>query len=146
MVVMHDVCYSFGIAVVTYVICRVTPDIGLSKVSCVSAELLADQRVRFEVLAKLSARYETIQSVTKKCIVAVAPNCYSTVYFADCRFRFRFVVCTGSLVDSTWASDSISDTNSWNSGLSCIYWALGSRRALSGCLDLRSSFAVCDFT
>ena len=29
--------------------------------------------------------YETIQSATKRYIVAVAPtNCYSTVYFADC--------------------------------------------------------------
>ena len=72
----------------TFVICRVTPDIGLSRVSssCVSAELLADQIVRLELLAKLSARYKTIQSVTKRYIVAVAPNCYSTVYFADCRF------------------------------------------------------------
>ena len=43
-----------------------TPDIGLSKVPCVSAELLAEGIVRLEFLAKLSTLYKTIQSVSKK--------------------------------------------------------------------------------
>ena len=50
-----------------------TPDIGLLKVSCVSAELLTDQIVRLELLAKLSARYKTIQSVTKRYIGYCSP-------------------------------------------------------------------------
>ena len=68
------------------------PDIGLSKVPCVSAELLADQIVRLELLAKLSTRYKTIQSVTKGILVTVALDCYSAVYFADCRLLPALVV------------------------------------------------------
>ena len=40
----------------------------ISRVARVSAELLADQIVRLELLAKLSARYETVQSVRKRYI------------------------------------------------------------------------------
>ena len=47
---------------------RVTPGTELSKVSCVSAELLAEEIVRLELLAKLSPRYKTIQSVSKRYI------------------------------------------------------------------------------
>ena len=48
--------------------CRIsnTPGTELSKVPCVSAELLAERIVRLEFLAKLSTRYKTIQSVSKK--------------------------------------------------------------------------------
>ena len=45
-----------------------TPGTELSKVSCVSAELLAKEIVRLELLAKLSTRYKTIQSVSKRYI------------------------------------------------------------------------------
>ena len=51
-----------------------TPGIELSKVSCVSAELLAEEIVRLELLTKLSTRYKTIQSVTKRYIRYCSPS------------------------------------------------------------------------
>ena len=65
-----------------------TPGTELSKVSCVSAELLTEKIVRLELLAKLSTRYETIQSVMKRYIRYCSPSLLQ--YARLCRLMATF--------------------------------------------------------
>ena len=55
-------------------------------------------------------------------------------------FRFRFVICANSFVDSMWASGLILDLRSWRTSLSHM---LGSGLSKSPLVVLGSVFFVC---
>ena len=66
-------------------VCWVTPGIKLSKVSCVSAELLAEVLVRLGAARRTIHRGTRLFNLFRRSIFVTADlHCYSTLYFADC--------------------------------------------------------------